>query len=219
MNEKDRVEKILAELHGMYPDAGTELRYTSPFELLIATILSAQCTDVRVNKITDRLFEKYNTPQAFLELGEERLAQMIYECGFYRNKSRNIIGACRKLVEEFDSKVPDNLVDLMTLPGVGRKTANVVLSNVFDKDAIAVDTHVFRVSRRLGLAQGKTPEAVEKELMQVVPKKKWSPTHHYLIFHGRQVCKARKPQCEICRLNLYCRYWKELKIKNEIKKD
>jgi endonuclease-3 len=215
MKDKDRVERILDELERMYPNVGTALRYSSPFELLVATILSAQCTDAQVNKVTKRLFAKYNTPQAILELGQQRLAQAVYECGFYRNKSRNIIGACERLVNEYGSKVPDSLEELMTLPGVGRKTANVVLSNAFGKDAIAVDTHVFRVSRRLGLAQAGTPEAVERELMQVVPKDKWSSTHHRLINHGRRICKARKPQCEICPLSPYCRYWNELKTEGD----
>lgn len=212
MNEKDRVDHILYELERLYPNAGTALRYTTPFELLVATILSAQCTDAQVNKVTNRLFKEHKTPEEFLELGQERLAEAIYECGFYRNKSRNIIGACERLVYEYDSKVPDELRELVTLPGVGRKTANVVLSNAFGKDAIAVDTHVFRVSRRLGLAKGETPEAVENELMQIVPKNKWSSTHHHLIHHGREVCKARRPQCEICELNPYCKHWNALKV-------
>lgn len=202
--EKETIFKILEILEKNYAEAECALNFTSPYELLIATILSAQCTDVRVNMVTDKLFEDYNTAEKVAELSEEELGEKIRSCGFYKNKSKNILGATREIILNYGGKVPETFEELIKLPGVGRKTANVVLSNAFGVPAIAVDTHVFRVSNRLGIAKGKTPEEVEMELMKVVPKEKWSKTHHYLIWHGRKICHARKPQCEICPLNHYC---------------
>lgn len=208
--ETGEVIKLLLEL---YPDAKAELNFSNPFELLIATILSAQSTDVQVNKITDKLFEKYKTPEDFIKLTEDELAEKIKSCGFYRNKSKNILATCRILVDKYQGKVPDTLEELMKLPGVGRKTANVVISNAFGKPAIAVDTHVFRVSNRIGIADSDNVFDTEKDLMDNIDKNMWSKAHHLLIFHGRRICKARKPLCEKCPLTAYCLYYKEGKNK------
>ena len=197
-------QAILSELERLYPDARPALLYKSPYELLVAVILSAQCTDERVNKVTAELFVSYNTPAAMLTLTEEELGKKIYSCGFYRAKAAHILSASRDIVEKFAGQVPSTLEELQTLAGVGRKTANVVYSVAFGGDAIAVDTHVFRVSNRLGLAEGKTPEAVEEGLMRAIPKEKWSKAHHYLIYHGRRVCHARRPDCAHCTLSPWC---------------
>ncbi len=203
------INKILDVLEETYPDAKCELNYTTPFELLIATILSAQCTDVRVNKVTESLFEKYNTPKAFAKLSIEEISEEIKSCGLYKSKSQKIKETSQILLNDYNEEVPNDLEELIKLPGVGRKTANVVLSNVFNVDAIAVDTHVFRVSNRIGIVNTKTPEKTEFELMDAIPKNRWSHAHHLLIFHGRRICKARKPECEICPIKNDCNYYKE----------
>lgn len=208
LNEEDR-KKVLEILGRLYPKAETELNHSNTFELLIATILSAQCTDVRVNKITKELFKKYKKPEDYLELTQEELGELIKSCGFYRNKSKHILETCKILIEDYDGQVPDTREELMKLPGVGRKTANVVLSNAFSVDAIAVDTHVFRVSNRIGLANSDNVLDTEKDLMKNIDKKLWSQAHHWLIFHGRRVCKARRPLCEECKLKDYCLYYKD----------
>lgn len=205
MNKKN-INKILEILSKTYPDAKCALNFKSPYELLISTILSAQCTDVRVNIVTEKLYKKYNNPEAMITLTEEELSEKIRSCGFYKNKSKNILGATKAILEN-GGKVPDTMEELLKLPGVGRKTANVVLSNAFGVPAIAVDTHVFRVSNRLGIAKGDTPEQVEQGLMKNVPRDIWSDTHHYLIWHGRLICKSRKPDCEKCPLAPYCEYF------------
>ena len=205
--QKENIEKILKVLSETYPDAKCALNFNSPYELLISTILSAQCTDVRVNLVTEELYKEYNTPEKIISLTEEELGEKIRSCGFYKNKSKNILGATRSIIKDHCGKVPDTMEELIKLPGVGRKTANVVLSNAFGVPAIAVDTHVFRVSNRLGIAKGDTPEQVEKGLMENVPRDMWSDTHHYIIWHGRQICKARKPNCEECPLAPYCEYF------------
>ncbi|MDL1872719.1 endonuclease III [Deltaproteobacteria bacterium PRO3] len=202
-----KATKILEKLRKLYPEARCGLDYGSPFELLIATILSAQCTDKRVNLVTPALFQRANRPEKILKLGEKGLVSFIKTCGLYQAKAKNILATCEKLVREFEGKVPASLEALTQLPGVGRKTANVVLSNAFDTPAIAVDTHVFRVSRRLGLARGKNPHQVELELQKVIPQKDWSEAHHLLIAHGRGLCSARSPQCEACPLNSECHYF------------
>ncbi len=204
---KNEIGKVLRKLEDMYHGAVSELDYTTPFELLISTILAAQCTDVRVNQITKPLYKKYNTPEAFLSLNEEQLGELIRSCGFYRNKAHNILNTCRILVESYDSKVPNSREELMKLPGVGRKTANVVLSNVFGQAAIAVDTHVFRVSNRIGLASSNNVDETEQQLMENIPKEQWSEAHHWLIYHGRRICKARKPMCEKCPFTDECIYY------------
>ena len=205
---KKDIAQVLNILKELYPDARAELDYTNPFELLVATILSAQCTDVRVNMTTDKLFKELKTPQDYIDLGEEELGKKIYSCGFYKNKSKNIVETSKTLLEEYDGKVPQTLEELMTLPGVGRKTANVVASNAFGVPAIAVDTHVFRVSNRIGLADSKDVWGTEKDLMENIPKAEWTDTHHRIIFHGRRVCKSRKPLCEECKISEYCNYFR-----------
>ena len=197
-------EEILKELERLYPDARPALHFRSPYELLVAVVLSAQCTDERVNRVTAELFREYNTPETMLTLPQEELEKKIFSCGFYHNKAKHILSASRDILERFGGEVPATLEELQTLAGVGRKTANVVYSVAFGGDAIAVDTHVFRVSNRLGLASGKTPEAVEEGLMRTIPKERWSEAHHWLIWHGRRVCHSRRPDCERCTLAPLC---------------
>lgn len=204
-------EKILETLASLYPDARPALHFSSAYELLVAVILSAQCTDERVNKVTEVLFRDYNTPAAMVTLSQEELEKYIFSCGFYRNKAAHILSASRDILEKFGGEVPATLEELRTLAGVGRKTANVVYSVAFGGDAIAVDTHVFRVANRLGLAEGKTPEAVEEGLMRAIPKSEWSKAHHYLIYHGRRVCHSQKPACGECALAAWCKFHKEHK--------
>ncbi|HZK83765.1 MAG TPA: endonuclease III [Desulfosporosinus sp.] len=195
---------ILNALQKRFPDAHCELVFRSPFELLIATILSAQCTDQRVNIVTASLFTEANTPEAIIALGQIKLENKIRSLGLFRNKAKNIIAACHVLVEDFQGQVPAELDSLRQLPGVGRKTANVVVSNAFGIPALAVDTHVFRVAHRLGIAHGKTPEKVEEELMTFFPRESWSLVHHLLIFQGRRICLARNPHCEECPVSRIC---------------
>lgn len=204
----DRTEEILNELLRLYPDAGPALHFKSPYELLVAVILSAQCTDERVNKVTEKLFSGYNTPEKMLSLSQEELERYIFSCGFYHNKAEHILSASRDILEKYQGEVPDTLEELMTLAGVGRKTANVVYACAFGGDAIAVDTHVFRVSNRLGIAVGKTPEAVERGLMEAIPKSLWSKAHHLLILHGRRVCHSQRPACAQCTLKNTCKFHK-----------
>lgn len=205
--DNEKALKIIEILKEVYPDAKTALNFSNPFELLIATILSAQCTDKRVNEVTGRLFEKYKKPADYLNIDQKELEEEIRSCGFYHNKARNILETCRILQEKFSGEVPKDMEELLKLPGVGRKTANVVLSNAFGVPAIGVDTHVFRVSRRLGLSEGKNPEQVEKDLMNILPVDMWSLSHHLLIFHGRNICHSRKPRCSICPVNYLCSYY------------
>jgi endonuclease III len=199
-------KKILETLANMYPDAHCELEFETPFQLLIATILSAQSTDVQVNKVTKGVFAKYPTAEAMLQLTENELANEIRMLGLFRNKSKNIYQTCRILVEEYNGQVPMERDALERLPGVGRKTASVVLSNAFGIPALAVDTHVQRVSNRLALVKSETPVETEKQLTKKIPKKKWLDTHHQLIWHGRRLCMARKPKCSMCDLLAYCKY-------------
>lgn len=206
---RENIKKILDILEQTYPDAECELNYTSAFELLIATILSAQCTDVRVNKVTAELFKKYNKPEDFAKLSTAEISEEIKSCGLYKSKAQKIKETSVILCSNYGGEVPDKMEELVKLPGVGRKTANVVLSNAFGVDAIAVDTHVFRVSNRIGLVKTDTPEKTEFELMKVLPKKRWSKAHHLIIFHGRRICKARKPECNICPIVEYCDYYQE----------
>lgn len=200
------VRRILAALARLYPEARCALAHRNSFELLVATILSAQSTDRLVNRITPRLFAACPTPADLCALSPEELEGYIKECGLYRTKARNILAACRALVEEHGGEVPAGREALERLPGVGRKTANVVLSNAFGVPAIAVDTHVFRVANRLGLAAAATPEETERQLMRRIPRRAWSITHHRLIQHGRLVCLARNPRCHACELRPYCRW-------------
>lgn len=203
------INKILDILEETYPDAQCELNYKTPFELLIATILSAQCTDIRVNKVTSELFINYNTPSDFANLNIEELGDMIRSCGLYKSKSEKIISTSKDIIKKYNGEVPNTLDELTKLAGVGRKTANVVLSNAFGEDAIAVDTHVFRVTNRIGIVNTTNPEKTEFELMKAIPKNRWSRAHHLFIFHGRRICKARNPECSICPINNYCDYYEK----------
>ena len=196
--------EMLQILEDIYIDSKPALKYNSEFELLIAVILSAQCTDVRVNITTGRMFPRYNTPEKMLQLTVSELEEQIKDCGLYKSKAKNIHETCKILSSQYNSVVPSDFDELIKLPGVGRKTANVVRSILFDIPAIAVDTHVFRVSNRLRLAQGLTPLEVEKKLMKAIPQDKWSAAHHWLIWHGRLICKARKPLCHSCKLAELC---------------
>lgn len=207
----DTKEEILSELARLYPDAKPALLYKTPYELLVAVILSAQCTDERVNKVTDVLFREHNTPQTMLSLSQEELEKYIFSCGFYHNKAAHILSASRDILERFGGEVPSSREELETLAGVGRKTANVVYAVAFGGNAIAVDTHVFRVSNRLGLAPGKTPFEVEKGLMQAIPEELWSSAHHWLIWHGRKVCHSQRPGCDVCTLAPHCPYFAKTK--------
>ncbi len=206
---KKEIKEVMDILLKVYPDAKAELDHENTFELLIATILSAQCTDVRVNKVTKDLFADLKTPEDYLRLTQEELGERIRTCGMYNTKSKNILATCKLLIEKYKGEVPGTLEELIELPGVGRKTANVVLSNAFDVPSIAVDTHVFRVSNRIGLANAKNVLATEKQLMKNIEKDMWSKGHHLLIFHGRRICKARNPNCEECPLNEICLYYKK----------
>ncbi len=205
MNKKKRT-KIFSTLRSLNPEPKTELRYESPFELLIAVILSAQATDVSVNKATDKLFAIANTPKAMLDLGVRGLKPYIKTIGLYNSKAENIIKTCRTLIEAHDGKVPRSREALEKLPGVGRKTANVVLNTAFGEPTIAVDTHIFRVSNRTGIAPGKTPLEVEKRLVRLTPAEFRKDAHHWLILHGRYICKARKPLCGECPVIEWCEY-------------
>lgn len=200
-----RVAEILARLDKAYPDAHCALIHSSPFQLLIATILSAQCTDERVNKTTPELFRKYPTARDLAAVRQEVLEQVIRSTGFYRNKAKNIIGASQRIVKEFGGKVPQTMEELLTLPGVARKTANVVMGNAFGKaSGVVVDTHVLRISRRLSLTKQDTPEKIERDLIKLLPQDQWINFSHQIIFHGRRCCIARKPQCAGCPLDDLC---------------
>ena len=205
MNAADR-EEFFRRLAEIDPEPETELEYDTPFELLVAVILSAQATDVGVNKATRRLFPVANTPEAILELGEEGLKRYIRTIGLFNSKARNIIRTCRALVDEHDGELPRDRESLEALPGVGRKTANVVLNTAFGEATMAVDTHIFRVANRTGLAPGKTPLAVEKALLERTPEKYLRHAHHWLILHGRYTCKARRPLCGQCPVFDLCRF-------------
>jgi endonuclease-3 len=196
---------VISRLRSEYPEARTELVWHTPLDLLVATILSAQCTDVRVNQVTSGLFERYRIAEDYAGAEPETLEQEIRPAGFYRNKAKSIQGMARGLIENHDGRVPDNLDELVKLPGVGRKTANVVLGDAFSKpEGIVVDTHVKRLSKRLGLTRQDDPEKVERDLVEIVPEEEWTAFSHLLIFHGRNVCKARKPDCPSCLLNDIC---------------
>jgi len=200
-----RVAAILKALEEAYPDAECALHHKTPWELLVATILSAQCTDVRVNMVTPELFRRFPTPAAMAKAGLPELEELIRTTGFFRNKAKSIQGAAKAIVERFGGKVPQTLAELITVPGAARKTANVVLGVSYGKaEGIVVDTHVFRIARRLSLAKGDTPQKVEEELMQVIPHEKWIAFSHELIHHGRQVCVARNPKCDRCPLEQLC---------------
>lgn len=201
---RERLGVILSALEVHYPDARVGLDFTTSFELLIATILSAQCTDDRVNIVTKDLFAKYHSPQDFLSVTVEELEQDIHSTGFYRNKAKNIRGCCAKLIADYQGEVPNTLDDLVTLPGVGRKTANCVLSNCFNIPGITVDTHVTRIMNLLGVVNTEDAVKIEFALMELVPVEKWNTMNHLIITHGRKVCIARRPQCGVCPVNAMC---------------
>jgi len=203
---KTKLQAILNILAAVYPDAHCELNFSSPFQLLIATMLSAQATDKKVNLVTARLFAKYRTPQDFLSLTQTELENEIKEIGLYHNKAINILATCQKLVSEYHGEVPQDIHTLTALPGVGQKTANVVAANAFGIPALAVDTHVFRVANRLGLAQAATAKQVELQLTALIPRDLWIKAHHWLIWHGRRICHARRPKCRACPLAGHCEY-------------
>ena len=205
LEEKQRTQKIISRLKKEYPDAECSLNHTSALELLIATILSAQCTDERVNIVTSDLFRKYRAPEDYVKIPQAELENDIRSTGFYRNKAKAIQGACKIISEQHGGRVPDSLEELLALPGVARKTANVVLGNAFGiRSGVVVDTHVGRLSQRLGLTKNNQPEKIERDLMELVPKKDWIDFSHLLIYHGRKTCKARKPLCGECVVETYC---------------
>ncbi len=203
------INKALSILEETYKNADTELVFGSVYELLVSVILSAQCTDARVNKVTEVLFKDYNTPEAIADMDIALLEDYIRSCGFYKNKAKHIKEASEAIVKQYQGNVPSTREELISLPGVGRKTASVVLSVGFGEPAFAVDTHVFRVSNRLGLANGKTPEDVEEQVTKLIPKEKWGEAHHWLIHHGRRICHSQRPACAECPLTSCCRFYSE----------
>ena len=206
---KQRAAEIIKRLKKAYPDAQCALNHSNAFELLIATILSAQCTDERVNIVTADLFRKYHGPEDYLKVEQTELEKDIHSTGFFRNKSKNIQGACRRLIDEFGGQIPRSMDEILTLPGVARKTGNVVLGNAFGiASGIVVDTHVGRLSQRLGLTTNENAEKIENDLLQLVPKRYWIMFPHWLITHGRQICTARKPKCRQCVLANICPSYK-----------
>ncbi len=200
-----RSPEIVRILSDTYPDAKVALNFSNPLEMLVATILSAQCTDERVNMVTKTLFDKYRTPQDYLKIPESELAADIKPTGFFNQKTRSIRGACQRIVDAYDGRVPDTMLDLLTLPGVARKTANIVLGNAFGTvEGIAVDTHVRRLSERLGFSAEHDPDKIERDLMSLIPRERWFPFTYVLIDHGRAICVARNPKCEACPVNHLC---------------
>ena len=214
MTTEERYRGIIGWFSENMPVAETELHYGSAYELLVATILSAQCTDKRVNMTTPTLFERFPTPQAMAEASAEEIFPYIKSISYPNNKAKNLAAMARKLVDDFGGVVPDSVEELQKLPGVGRKTANVVGSVVFHRGVMAVDTHVFRVSNRLGIANAKNVLDTEKQLMQAIPREQWADSHHYLLLHGRYVCKAQNPQCQRCSVKDFCKHYKENVGKN-----
>ncbi len=210
MLSKQKIKTVLKILENEYGDTTTALKYNSNFQLLVATILSAQSTDEQVNKITQPLFEEFPDARSFARLPLEELEDKIKRVGLYRNKAKNILAVAKTLAENYDGKIPATREELIKLPGVGRKTANVVMSVAYGFPAIAVDTHVFRVANRIGLAEAKNPMNTEKHLMENIPQEKWAKAHHWLIWHGRWICKAQNPKCEMCPLMEYCQYYQEV---------
>ena len=209
MNKK-KAESIIQKLDILYPQADTQLVFHNHFELLVSVMLSAQCTDKRVNAVTAELFKEYNTPEKMLMLTQEELEKKIFSCGFYKNKAKNILATSRILVSDYNGEVPGDWEALQKLPGVGRKTANVVASVGFGIPAIAVDTHVFRVSNRIGLTQAKDELHTELQLQKLIPKEQWPKVHHLIIWHGRYCCDSRKPKCDTCVLAEDCTYYAHL---------
>lgn len=205
---KNRVKQISKSLKKMYPQSAVQLKYSNAYEILIATILSAQTTDEQVNKITPNLFKRFPNPSALANANKEEVIEHIKSTGFFNNKAKSIMGAAKAIEKDYNGKVPDTMEELIKLPGVARKTANIVLGNYFNKnEGIAVDTHVKRVSQRLGFSNNKDANKIEKDLMNIVPKNEWTNISNELIWHGRKICKARKPLCEQCEISQYCDYY------------
>ena len=204
MTKKEKVKEIIENLEIMYPDADCSLDYKNPLQLMVATQLAAQCTDARVNIVTKDLFEKYKTVYDFGGAELQELEQLIRSTGFYHNKAKNIIAACKMIISDFGGSVPSDMESLLKLPGVGRKTANLLLNDCFAIPGIVVDTHAKRLSKRLGLTKKEDPEKIEYDLMKIIPKDKWGSVCHQLVYHGRALCNARKPKCEKCDLREYC---------------
>ncbi|MBQ8894241.1 MAG: endonuclease III [Clostridia bacterium] len=209
MRKAEKIQFILDELEKLYPQAECALHYSKPYELLIATRLSAQCTDERVNKVTPALFEKYTTLEAFAEADFDELCEMVHSCGFFRAKAKSIIEMSRDILERFDGRVPDNIEDLTSLSGIGRKTANLICGDIYGKPAIIADTHCIRLSNRLGLATSTNPEIVERQLKAAIPPERQTKFCHNLVHHGRAICDARKPDCAACPLTSVCVYVKK----------
>jgi len=211
--EKAHASEVIQLLEHHYPQKPLMLQARSPLQYLIATILSAQSTDVQVNNVTSKLFQKYRTPQDFVSADPEQLQQDIFQVGYYRQKTKHLQGACRLILEEFNGKVPRTMEELIQLPGVGRKTANIILHRAFGiVEGIAVDTHVFRIARRLGLSEGKNPNQVELDLMEILPRNQWGRVNQLFIAHGRTRCTARNPKCNTCPLNVLCPYYADQQI-------
>ena len=206
MITKKKKQEMLQRFQDTYGIMKPALIYQSPFELLVAVVLSAQCTDERVNIVTAGLFPEYASPEKMLTLGIDGLEEKIKTCGLYHSKAKNLSATCRILCEEYQGEVPKTFDELVKLPGVGRKTANVLVSVLYDTPAIAVDTHVFRTGKRIGFSNGNTVDKVERDLMKIIPKKRWIRAHHSLIFHGRNLCTARNPKCNLCDIMKYCEY-------------
>lgn len=207
LTKKEKSEIVYNKLDSLFHGRTCELNFSNTFELLIAVILSAQCTDKRVNLVTEQLFKKYKTATDFANLDNKTLEKEIYSCGFYRNKANNIILCCKDLLERFGGEVPSSFDDLVSLAGVGRKTANVVLAFGFNTPAFPVDTHVFRVTNRLGLSESSTPEKCEEQMTKLVDREKWSSLHHFFVLYGRYYCKAIKPNCQECEFKKICKYY------------
>ncbi|MCR6641956.1 MAG: endonuclease III [Sporocytophaga sp.] len=212
MLKKERFEKFLDHFSKNFPEPETELNYNNPYELLVAVILSAQCTDKRVNMVTPKLFERYPSPEIMANASAEEIFELIRSISYPNNKSKHLAGMARMLINDFNGEVPEKVEDLQKLPGVGRKTANVIASVIYNQPTMAVDTHVFRVSKRIGLVseKSKTPLEVEKELVKHIPKDLIHKSHHWLILHGRYICLARNPQCNLCPLTSICKYYQKL---------
>src|ERR1700759_1406302 len=219
MNKKERYQLFLEYFSKNQPDAETELHYGNPFQLLIAVILSAQCTDKRINQVTPALFERFPTPESLAAATSDEVFSYIRSVSYPNNKAKHLVGMAKMLVDVFGSNVPSDIDELQKMPGVGRKTANVIASVVFDEQAIAVDTHVFRVANRIGLTtNARTPLAVEKQLMKYLPKDVPRIAHHWLILHGRYICVARNPKCEICPISWFCKYYERTQTEASLKR-
>lgn len=206
--KKEEAIEIVKKLKIHYPDATCSLDFKTPFELVIAVMLSAQCTDERVNKTTPSLFEKYSTPQEICSMELEELERIIYPCGFYKNKAKNIKAMAKEIVEKYNGKVPQTMKELMNLPGVGRKSANVIMLEAFENpQGIAIDTHAKRILNRIGMSKNVTPEKIEADILKIIPKEFYKDVNHILVWHGRKTCDSRKPKCEECPINKHCNYF------------